>query len=247
MDRAGVEASAATPPSRARVLHRAALALLFAETVVLGVALGIYLIKTSARQGGPSAIHVSLHDITRDMDLTANPCDDFYRYVCGRWEAHHPNAHNEFHLVRKMTVDLVTKWLKNTPVPDPHQSTARDKIWSLYRLCSSVYQNQVEDLDKAKELLSEMGLTIGPEVPANVSLVDLLVKFSLGYHLPLTLSLQFKYDLRSTRTNETDVILTFSQEGPAFSEWIRVSLTTSYVSMRDHSKLSLCVRRKKET
>lgn len=29
-------------------------------------------------------------DLMRDMDLTADPCEDFYQYTCGKWAENHP-------------------------------------------------------------------------------------------------------------------------------------------------------------
>lgn len=192
------------------------------EVLALAITLGIVLAKYhAAKEERDRHRKARFRDIAKFVNASVDPCTNFYGYACGNWEERHPNAEDEFDLAEKSVVDVTTDWLKWTPLPDPSQERSSDKAWSAIQLCFSVYQDHKEDLDVAKEYLSDIGLTTGNV--SNVSLVDLLVNLSLRHSLPVTVTIQPKYDLRSSRKNVTDMVLTVSSGGPAFYNWFRVS------------------------
>jgi putative endopeptidase len=91
------------------------------------------LAMSALAQAGPGSI-------TANMDLTANPCVDFYQYACGTWLANNPiPADQSLWGTRSQLTDrnraLLREILEKASVDDPKRSPVEQKIGDFYASC----------------------------------------------------------------------------------------------------------------
>jgi putative endopeptidase len=91
------------------------------------------LAMSALAQAGPGSI-------TANMDMTANPCVDFYQYACGTWLANNPiPADQSLWGTRSQLTDrnraLLREILEKASVNDPKRSPVEQKIGDFYASC----------------------------------------------------------------------------------------------------------------
>jgi putative endopeptidase len=74
------------------------------------------------------------------MDLTANPCVDFYQYACGAWMANNPIPADQsrwgtFNKIADRTRAVLREILEKAAVNDPRRSAVEQKIGDFYGAC----------------------------------------------------------------------------------------------------------------
>src|SRR5271155_432973 len=90
-------------------------------------------IAALAQQGG-------LGFNTANMDMTANPCVDFYQYACGTWMANNPvppdqSRWDTFSKLTDRNQALLRGILDKASVDDPKRSAEEQKIGDFYASC----------------------------------------------------------------------------------------------------------------
>jgi putative endopeptidase len=77
---------------------------------------------------------------TANMDMTANPCVDFYQYACGTWMANNPvppdqSAWDSFSLLADRNRAVLRAILEKASVDTPQRSAVEQKIGDFYASC----------------------------------------------------------------------------------------------------------------
>jgi predicted metalloendopeptidase len=74
------------------------------------------------------------------MDLSVDPCDDFYQYSCGKWANRHPIPRDKagfdtFELLRERLDAQLRTLLEQEQLIEEEASNAIKKARDLYRSC----------------------------------------------------------------------------------------------------------------
>src|ERR1700733_12019887 len=78
---------------------------------------------------------------TANMDMTANPCIDFYQYACGTWMANNPIPADQsrwgiFDELADRNRAILRGILEKAAVDDPKRSAIEQKIGDFYASCT---------------------------------------------------------------------------------------------------------------
>jgi putative endopeptidase len=97
------------------------------------LALAIFTLAASAQSGPPSFS-------TANMDLSANPCVDFYQYACGTWMAKNPIPPDQsrwgtFSELQEHNQMVLRDILQKASVPNPQRAALDQKIGDFYYSC----------------------------------------------------------------------------------------------------------------
>ncbi|XP_048360213.1 kell blood group glycoprotein isoform X2 [Sphaerodactylus townsendi] len=86
---------------------------------------------------------------------TVDPCEDFFSYSCGNWEANHTQGTNVFDVLLEEN-QLVMKQLLEEPLLGT-SSSAKEKAIRFYRSCMDTEQIEARGAQPLKELINEVG------------------------------------------------------------------------------------------
>ncbi|XP_064454756.1 neprilysin-1-like [Ornithodoros turicata] len=187
------------PPDKLtlQLLHSDRRFLVFSVCITVTACLAtIGLILANDYTAEPQRLKLGLSDIRAVMDTEVDPCEDFYRYVCGQWDAVHPDDENTYHITDR----LVEEQLENivlTGSPD-EQRSATEKVAEAVRLCSKVWDQKQEHSEHVLSFLEKLELRVPfrsgeTRVPHPVTV---LVNLALRASIFLVLGLQPMVDLR---------------------------------------------------
>ncbi|XP_049519000.1 neprilysin-1-like [Dermacentor silvarum] len=155
-------------------------------------------------------------EVRMSLDWAADPCDDFYRFVCGRWRSSHPGLDNEF---SRLHTDLLSAAIHKLAL-SRHRNTKNLSVveyaGEALRYCLSTYVIKLHDLTPFYTLLQEFPFRwpfVEPGVRFDV--LELGVSMSLGWGIPILFDIEVTTDLRT----DNKTILRLTRSDPLL-EWI---------------------------
>ncbi|KAL1421515.1 hypothetical protein MTO96_023077 [Rhipicephalus appendiculatus] len=136
---------------------------------------------------------------------TADPCTDFYSYVCESFRGQNQLTH-----LSEETKASNAKFLAETPVP-PSNQIAAQKVAGLYQLCMAFVKSHALETRLLAEWMISLNLDLSDEKNlARVDPVDMIVRCSLDLGVPAILS----FELHKTLfyNNKRSMKVSFSAE-----------------------------------
>ncbi len=122
-----------------------------------------------AQQAKPAEIYLPIpgFDLT-SIDKTADPCNDFYKFACGRFEANHPipsdqPAVNQFYALYNVNTQSLNGILKKAAEGGAERSPDAQKIGDFYKACVDTDAIEAKGLAPVQPLLQEIDGITGKE------------------------------------------------------------------------------------
>ncbi|XP_064483258.1 endothelin-converting enzyme 1-like [Ornithodoros turicata] len=139
--------------------------------------------------------------VESSMDVSTEPCKDFYQYVCGNWRSVNPTTATNFELGQRRVM-IRMKQLVESRNFDPKQETSADKIVAGIQSCYNVRTDRRDDLYIVKDFLRENGLLKHRSVKMSKAgikddILNALVRLDMKYSLSITHSMRPSIDLRA--------------------------------------------------
>ncbi|KAG0414889.1 hypothetical protein HPB47_007966, partial [Ixodes persulcatus] len=146
-------------------------------------------------------------EVRMSLDLSANPCNDFYSFVCGRWPQSHPEQSNEF---SRLQSDILTAAFKKL------EHARYDHAGEAFRYCLLTHMKKSEDFSPFYEILGTFGFS-WPQVKdgETFDILELAMGSALKWGIPLLFDVEVTTDLRT----DNGTILRISRSEP-LTTWI---------------------------
>lgn len=142
--------------------------------------------------------------LQKSMDRAADPCTDFYRYVCGNWARAIPATTSNFQLVERRIKMKAKRLIEEGPL-NPEQPLSTDKVIAGFRHCYRVRTDQRNDIRIVKNFLQDNGVLQATrdrvrssrnQVEQPMDLLNVLVRLDLKYTLSITHAIRPVIDFR---------------------------------------------------
>ncbi|KAM7286038.1 putative endothelin-converting enzyme [Ixodes scapularis] len=159
-----------------------------------------------------------LHSV---MNLSENPCDDFYNFVCGQWSDAQRKFDDQFDYLEYRTHSVAKMMLEaqesTFPAPDKPLNVKQKAALS-YLACTEVYLRRLDGTSKLQDVFDKHDLHFfkGSRMPSSSDLLQILVALALNWNLPVLFQIVLAPDQR--KANKRILSFGFSE---ALIEWMK--------------------------
>ncbi|KAH8273040.1 hypothetical protein KR018_002243, partial [Drosophila ironensis] len=142
------------------------------------------------------------------MDLTADPCEDFFQYACGTWNKMHPIPEDRSSIstfeVLSDQQQVILRSVLEEPV-DERDNQATIKAKTFYQSCMDIPQIRKIGSGRLKEVLKSLGgwpvIERNWRPPANLSVERLMGQLRLEYSEAVMIELYVGADDKNSSVN----------------------------------------------
>lgn len=214
-------------PTPDSILTRPMMALVAAWTLTCTVL--VFFVAYLIRRNYPGCHHPNCMDAASDlqhiMDAQADPCDDFFRFVCGNFESAYPKAASYLDVITLRMKEAYREMLESystSPEDDVIETTV-----VAFRRCMQEYHDQLEHLTPLQRLDDDIGVLwqgIHPE-DVEVDLLNFLMTLSLTHGVPVLLRVSVTQNVKSPGSNVLQLDAENIEE--PFGRWVTRDVVTA--------------------
>ncbi|KAH6920849.1 hypothetical protein HPB50_028165 [Hyalomma asiaticum] len=137
-------------------------------------------------------------DIRTSMDRKQPPCQDFYRFTCGKWQHAHPGFPSQKEYTYNKVVAEVVRNLKRVDVPSSNQTTVQ-KAAATFRLCLNMINSEEMNREELVNFIASLDITWpSGGTTSQLKALDLLVRLSLSLDMHFLFALDTHVDYSET-------------------------------------------------
>lgn len=91
------------------------------------------------------------------MNWKAPPCENFYKFACGKWERNHPGISDQMALAYAKVIAEIVRNLKKVQVPNTNQ-TAVQKAAAVFQSCVDMVNTEAQNFKPLLNFIESIGL-----------------------------------------------------------------------------------------
>jgi endothelin-converting enzyme/putative endopeptidase len=129
--------------------------------------------STPPATGAPAKVYLPIPAFdTSSIDASANPCDDFYKFACGKFATNHPIPPDQpevdqFYALFNVNTQRLDNILNKAAAGGANRSPDEQKIGDYYKACMNTDAINAKGLTAVQSLLNEIdAVTSKEELPA---------------------------------------------------------------------------------
>jgi putative endopeptidase len=129
--------------------------------------------KVATDTGKPAEVYLPISGFdTTSLDTTVDPCNDFYKFACGKFAANHPIPADqpdvdEFYALYNVNTQSLNGILKKASAGGADRSADEQKIGDYYKACMNTDAIEAKGLAPLQPLLDKIdGVTSKDQLPA---------------------------------------------------------------------------------
>ncbi|KAL3203957.1 hypothetical protein MRX96_041623 [Rhipicephalus microplus] len=136
----------------------------------------------------------------RSLNKSVPPCEDFGRFVCGRWKKGKSSETSTRLLLYVTALEMLFKTLTATRSLEQRHSEERDRIGGFFSSCIAVTIGYSDDVGTVRAYLEEAGVT-WPRMPSNPDVMDTLLYLDSKLNWPSILQFHVKEEKRAVKVS----------------------------------------------
>lgn len=171
------------------------LTVLFFMCLLVNYPIMRWLLSVRTRHCFSSTCERLTRDIRTSMNWKAPPCENFYKFACGKWERNHPGISDQMALAYAKVIAEIVRNLKKVQVPNTNQ-TAVQKAAAVFQSCVDMVNTEAQNFKPLLNFIESIGLfwIKGGRTGMTLKALDVLVFLSLSVDIDLLFTIDLYED-----------------------------------------------------